>query len=113
VLDWIDNTTHQERGVYNLYGGNLNIANLYVRPTGSIDIQHGIMTVAGDMTWYIRDLIAGSQIKAYGGQGTVMYDYGITNPGKTTVWAIPEPATIILLGAGLTVLTSRKKKSAN
>jgi len=38
-----------------------------------------------------------------------LYDYNVRNPGKTTVSAIPEPATIALLGFGGLVLRRRKR----
>ena len=38
------------------------------------------------------DYVAAGRVTAYGGTGTVYYDFDVTNPGKTTVWA--EPASV-------------------
>ncbi len=71
---------------------------------GTIDLVDGKLAVAGDLTndatW--GDIIGGwvfsGNITGYGGTGTVVYDYDVTNPGYTTVWAVPEPATFGLVG---------------
>jgi len=52
----------------------------------SIDIEKGVLVVNGELTgvdyWVDRDWIT-----AYRGKGTVMWDYNVTNTGKTTIWA--------------------------
>lgn len=87
VLDWLS-TINPEYGVYNLHGGTLDIGNISVRGHGSIDIGAGVMTIADNLQWYMADLVDSGQLTAYGGQGIVLYDYDVTNPGKTTVWAV-------------------------
>ena len=47
----------------------------------------GMLVLEGDDTAKIADLIASGQITADGGTGTVLYDWDITNLGKTTVYA--------------------------
>jgi len=77
-----------------------------------MDIEEGIMTIDGDFRWYIDNLKDSHQITAYGGNGTLVYDFGVTNPGKTTVTAVvPEPCTLVLLGTGLMSLISRKRRA--
>jgi hypothetical protein len=49
-------------------------------------------------------------VTAYDGTGTVMYDYDITNPGQTTIWAVPEPGTLLLLCLGLASLALIRRK---
>ncbi|MHC5094682.1 MAG: PEP-CTERM sorting domain-containing protein [Planctomycetota bacterium] len=38
-------------------------------------------------------------LTAYGGAGTVNYEY-VPESDYTRVWAVPEPATMMLLGLG-------------
>ncbi len=45
------------------------------------------MKLAGDHEGAVLGGIDANQITAFGGTGTVMYDYDVTNPGITTVWA--------------------------
>lgn len=81
-------------GVAKVYinSGSFNLDRWYGTPSfqnGSlIDIKEGSLTIKGDQTVTVADLIAAGKITAYGGSGRVIYDYAITNPGKTTVRAI-------------------------
>jgi len=88
VLDW-QITTEPEYGYYNLHAGTLDVGGggLHVRPHGFIDIEEGVMTILGNATENIHDLVTTGQITAYGGLDYVVYDYDITNADKTTVWA--------------------------
>jgi hypothetical protein len=47
----------------------------------------------GDKTSAVRDYIAAGRITGYGGTGTVVWEYNVTHPGKTTVTAIPGQIT--------------------
>ena len=40
----------------------------------------------------------------------IVYDYNITNPGYTTVWAVPEPASLALCGFGSLLLLMRRRR---
>ncbi len=56
---------------------------------GSIlDIESGSVTINGDRTGDVAGYIAAGKITAYGGTGTVVYDYNVTNTGKTTIKAV-------------------------
>jgi hypothetical protein len=58
-----------------------------------LDIEEGAMVINGDKTSAVRDYIAAGRIRAYGGTGTVVWEYNVTHPGKTTVTAIPGRIT--------------------
>ncbi len=53
-----------------------------------IDIELGYVTIIGDQTDAVSGYVAAGRITAYGGIGRVLYDYNVTNPGKTTIRAI-------------------------
>ena len=73
-----------------------------------LDITLGSLLVSGDKVADIQDYIASGLITGYGGQGEVLthYDSGLD---KTVVTAIPEPATIALLGLGGLSLLRRRR----
>ena len=89
-----------------LYGGTINCNgssfsfSMGNSGTASMDITNGKLIINGDVTSTVNGYITSGKIKAYGGAGTVLYDYNITNAGKTTVTAAiirtarnPEPAS--------------------
>ncbi|MEN8255677.1 MAG: PEP-CTERM sorting domain-containing protein [Verrucomicrobiota bacterium] len=80
--------------------GLVNIGWLNMGTGGSIDIVDGKMEIRADMSASMPGWITGGKITGYGGAGTVEWDYGVTAPGVTTITAIPEPATIAMLGLG-------------
>jgi len=52
----------------------------------SIDIEKGVLVVEGELAG-VEYWIDRSWLTAYGGKGTVMWDYNVTTTGKTTIWA--------------------------
>lgn len=98
VLDWY-NETGSVPSTYNLHGGTLQVNDTTefapivlgtvggIETQGLIDITEGVMKLAGDITASVLELIAANNLTAYGGSGTVRYDFDTTNPGLTTVWA--------------------------
>jgi len=105
-------------GVVQLWGGIIETGDLEIGEPGSggtLDIRgEGTLVLNGNRMAYVLDLISDGLLTAYGtdGSGSVvdwLYDYNVRNPGKTTVSAIPEPATIALLGFGGLVLRRRKR----
>jgi hypothetical protein len=75
----------------NLSGGTISCNVLNMRQnggTGTIDITGGgTLIINGDATAYVTTCVTNGWIKAYNGVGTVLKDYNVTTPNKTTVWA--------------------------
>jgi len=94
-------------GVVNLYGGTIEAEWMGMGSNGLVDITEGILKIKnqpGDLdTW-----ISGGLIVGYGGAGDVFHDT-TTNPGWTTVWATPEPASLALLTLGSLVALRRRR----
>ena len=77
-----------------LYGGTLNVGTargglvMYPDQDALIDITEGTLVLEGDEVFKVEDLIDRGQIVAYGGDGTVEYDFdGVS----TIVTACPPP----------------------
>ena len=65
-----------------------------------MDITGGTLIIDDNVLDTVLEYRDNGLITAYGGAGTLLADYDDRTPGKTTVTAIPEPATIDLLGLG-------------
>ncbi len=87
-LGWSSGTGYlniRSNGVLNLsqFSASQSISGASV-----VDIELGAMVIQGDYSGAVRDYIVAGKIRGYGGSGTPIYDYDISNPGKTTVKAI-------------------------
>lgn len=82
--------------------GNGNAINIY--PTGNIDIEAGQMHILGDFSAQMQQYIDDGYITGYDDTGTALVDYDNMISGVTVVYAVPEPATMILLGLGSVVI---------
>jgi hypothetical protein len=70
-----------------LDGGTITCSSLNVASGSQIDISLGTLKINGDATSQVNGYISSGAIVAYGGSGSVSYDYNISNPGVTTVTA--------------------------
>jgi len=81
-------------GTVNLSGGTISCNVLTIElnagATGLIDITaSGALIINGNAVAAVDAYVTGGEIKAYNGAGTVLVEYNIANPGKTTVTALP------------------------
>ena len=92
-----------------LDGGIVTAGSMAMGAGGLVDITEGILKVAGDFTETVDFFIGTNQFLGYGGTGIVQSSYDELE-GYTTITAsaIPEPATMALLGLGA-VLLRRKR----
>jgi hypothetical protein len=97
-------------GHVNFHGGTVTTAGLTVNGGGSCtaDFTEGVLIAKGNHTGGLDWLTSQNYWTAYSGSGTVMYDYDIPTD-TTTVYGIPEPATVMLLGLGGLALVRRKR----
>jgi|GEM_PF-676461 len=77
-----------------LNGGTIRSGSFNMTSGGTLDISGGTLIVNGNITSVVAGYVAALKIKAYGGTGTVNYDYNITNSGKTTIWGTPGTAYV-------------------
>ena len=74
-------------------GGVLNLSNWHavqsIRSNSYLDVSGGTVYISGDRLAVLEPLIADGRIRAYNGQGKVVYDYNVTSLGKTTITGMP------------------------
>jgi len=102
-------------GTVNLSGGTIYSDSFQMNPSGlgtaSMDITGtGQLIIDGDETPAIIGYIGNGWLTGYGSEDDILYDYNVTNTGKTTVWAVPEPATICFLAIGAFGLIRRRRR---
>jgi hypothetical protein len=101
-------------GHLNIYGGTVTALNGFLTGTATtggwgsplvtdasrlIDIAGGKLIVVGDITAQVNDLIARGILEGNGVVGNVNIDL-LSDPGFTVITAVPEPASVALLGLG-------------
>ena len=96
----------------NIHGGTVNVTKAggldFGNENGAMEFDgSGTLVLEGDDAAKIAGLIGSGQITGAGG-ATVLYDYNITNAGKTTVM-VPEPAALSLLALGSIALLRRRR----
>ena len=75
-------------GSVDLHGGTISTDNFGMKPSGKMDVTTGTLTISGDRLSLVQGYIDSGLITAYGGDGTLNLDYGLTNEGRTTLTAI-------------------------
>jgi hypothetical protein len=98
-------------GWVDLLGGIIMAGDLVIE-NGGLNITEGMLILAGDKMQTVLDYIDAGLLTAYGGASYAdwQYDYNVRNDFRTTVTAIPEPATVALLSLGALVILRRRKK---
>ena len=83
----------ESTGHVNLDGGIINAGNFVMRSkagaVGTMDVRGGTLIIDGDQFSTVQGYIddPNGWITAYGGDGTLLLDYDVTNEGKTTLTA--------------------------
>ncbi len=97
-------------GTLNLWGGEIIAFDLrpHLNTDFQIDITEGRFTVDGDLRPRYGSWI-GTHLTAYGGSGDIVMTYD-DQADTTTVYAIPEPATLVMVSLGSLITTLRRKK---
>lgn len=78
--------------------------------SGTIDITGGTLELEAYRVPELEPLIADGSLTAYGGAGSFVFDWDPDwgTYGLTTVTAVPEPATMMLLGLGGLLIRRRR-----
>jgi PEP-CTERM motif len=93
-------------GHIQLDGGLIDVTGgggLIMSTSGSVDIAGGTLILNGNIT----DMSGYGNVTAYAGAGSFVYAYD-GGADRTTITAIPEPATLVLIGLG-SLLIRRKR----
>lgn len=94
-----------------LDGGTIDVEYFLMRieegAVGTMDIEAGTLISNNDLTGTIQGYIDNGWITGYGGAGEAIVSY---DGETTTLYAVPEPATMCLLGLGGLLL--RRRRSA-
>ena len=100
-------------GKMSLYGGTVDITggfNVDSHSMGyaAVDIEYGTLIIRDDgfTASNAEAWVSDGVLTAFGGSGTIVID---DSSGDLVITAVPEPATIALLGFGALVLAKRRK----
>jgi len=100
------------KGIVDISGGTIDLLTDFVMRPNALNPNVPSLTISGTGKILVTgDLSA--RVLGYQSNGwindEVLIDYNISNPGRTTLYIIPEPATICLFGIGVLSLIRRKK----
>ncbi len=98
-------------GTLNIGAGGLQVRQYSGDPStntsrGYIDVTNGTIVISGDATARMAELQTAGQLTAFGGAGTLNVVYA---DGFTTITAVPEPITMLMLGLGGIAALRRRK----
>ena len=101
----------ESTGWIDLLGGTITAGELLIgtTPNNGMNIAGGTLVLNGDQTATLVGYADAGLLTAFGGASGAVLQYDLS-AGKTTVTAIPEPATIALLGLGALVVSRRRRK---
>jgi hypothetical protein len=76
-------------GIVKIKNGILNIGSggLLMSSGHLLDVYEGSVVIDGDKTNEVNSFLTSGYITAFGGVGTINFDYNLTTPGKTTITA--------------------------
>jgi hypothetical protein len=91
-----------------LDAGTLSVGSIYLNGGGLLDITGGTLLIAGDARAVVGNYISNGWITALGGSATPFVNYGVLNPGRTTVLATAPASGYALwaLGWGVPIGTT-------
>jgi hypothetical protein len=87
-------------GHMQLDGGEIWLTGSFLMNQGTANITHGKVMAMGDQSERIQGYVNSGKLTGYGSASNIVISL-TANPGYTTITAIPEPATLSLLGLGL------------
>jgi len=77
-----------------LEGGAIECGSFVHAGSYTMDINEGVLIIDGDVTDVITADVNAGYINMYNPDRELIIDYGVINPGRTTVWARPYEETV-------------------